>query len=387
MRFDEQEPDWELLASGTNHEDSRLRSAVSNWLTLGGTAAARRGRAARRLRRADAAAERKILAQFDKNGDKRLDRRRTQGRAGVAGDATLRRLRRARAEDRLATPRRPSRDGKLTPADVKSYPNGAGLRSDDDPDRLSAVRSNDWEQELAPSTTQTSMCRQPRPLTARPTRTSASTSAGCRPTSWCPEGRKRSLNLSFDFADGEAGVQRLQDAQPAQRQAIRAFCARCSTPRSPAHYVPTPKMNYMRVVINGESWGLYLNTAAVQQGLPARLFQVRRRARAGRRPAARAAGGINYLGDDSPHYKRFYEITSKGRSEGLGRSDQRVQGAQQTPPDKLEAALAPIFDIDGALKFLAVEVALVNTDGYWTRASDYSLYQDDKGVFTSSRTM
>ena len=53
----------------------------------------------------------------------------------------------------------------------------------------------------------------------------------------------------------------------------------------------------------------------------------------------------------------------------------------ETPPDKLEAALAPILDVDGALKFLALDVALVNSDGYWTRASDYSIYQDEKGKF------
>ena len=53
----------------------------------------------------------------------------------------------------------------------------------------------------------------------------------------------------------------------------------------------------------------------------------------------------------------------------------------ETPPDKLEAALSPLLDIDGALRFLAVDIALVNTDGYWTRASDYSIYQDVKGRF------
>ena len=53
----------------------------------------------------------------------------------------------------------------------------------------------------------------------------------------------------------------------------------------------------------------------------------------------------------------------------------------ETPPDKLEAALAPLLDIDGALKFLALDIALVNSDGYWTRASDYSIYQDVKGRF------
>ena len=62
----------------------------------------------------------------------------------------------------------------------------------------------------------------------------------------------------------------------------------------------------------------------------------------------------------------------------LGPDDARLN---ETPLDRLESALAPMLDVDGALKFLAVEVALVNSDGYWTRASDYSIYQDPKGVF------
>ena len=53
----------------------------------------------------------------------------------------------------------------------------------------------------------------------------------------------------------------------------------------------------------------------------------------------------------------------------------------ETPPEKLEAALAPILDVDGALKFLALDVVLVNSDGFWTRASDYSIYEDEKGRF------
>src|SRR5678810_669592 len=51
----------------------------------------------------------------------------------------------------------------------------------------------------------------------------------------------------------------------------------------------------------------------------------------------------------------------------------------KTPPDRTEAELAPLLDIDGTLKFLALEVALVNTDGYWTRASDYNIYLDGQG--------
>jgi len=39
------------------------------------------------------------------------------------------------------------------------------------------------------------------------------------------------------------------------------------------------------------------------------------------------------------------------------------------------------LDIDGALKFLALDKTFINNDGYWIRASDYSIYQDPKGRF------
>jgi hypothetical protein len=52
-----------------------------------------------------------------------------------------------------------------------------------------------------------------------------------------------------------------------------------------------------------------------------------------------------------------------------------------TAPEELEAVLAPHLDVDGALKFLALDVALVNSDGYWTRASDYNMFQDQTGRF------
>ncbi len=42
----------------------------------------------------------------------------------------------------------------------------------------------------------------------------------------------------------------------------------------------------------------------------------------------------------------------------------------ETPANKLVTALAPLPDIDGALKFLALENALINNNGYWIRASD-----------------
>ena len=53
----------------------------------------------------------------------------------------------------------------------------------------------------------------------------------------------------------------------------------------------------------------------------------------------------------------------------------------KTPADQLEEALRPILDVDPVLWFLALDNATINDDGYWTRASDYSLYRDPNGKF------
>lgn len=51
----------------------------------------------------------------------------------------------------------------------------------------------------------------------------------------------------------------------------------------------------------------------------------------------------------------------------------------ETPSAKLEAALAPLLDIDGAVRFLALDLTFVNGDGYWTRTSDYNIAEDGSG--------
>ena len=39
------------------------------------------------------------------------------------------------------------------------------------------------------------------------------------------------------------------------------------------------------------------------------------------------------------------------------------------------------MDVDQVLRYLALDVALVNNDGYWRDGSDFNLYLNDKGRF------
>lgn len=92
-------------------------------------------------------------------------------------------------------------------------------------------------------------------------------------------------------------------------------------------------------------------------------------------------GTLAYLGADLAAYRRIYEIRTKEDPKSWGRLIRLCEVLSRTPTDQLEATLSPLLDLDGALRFLALENTLVNRDGYWTRASDYHLYLDPHGRF------
>ena len=87
-------------------------------------------------------------------------------------------------------------------------------------------------------------------------------------------------------------------------------------------------------------------------------------------------GGLEYLGEDVAAYKQHYEIKSGDNPKHWQAFISLCKTLNETPPAQLEAALKPILDVDSALWFLALDVALINNDGYWIRASDYSIYLD-----------
>jgi hypothetical protein len=146
-------------------------------------------------------------------------------------------------------------------------------------------------------------------------------------------------------------------------------------------YVPAAKSNFVRVVINGESWGVYVNNEQFNKHFVDEWFKTADGVRWKVPGSPRARAGLEYWGDNPGQYKRAFEIKSKDEPKAWADLIHLAKVLNETPPDQLEAALAPILDIDGALKFLAVDIALTNGDGYWARASDYLIYQDPQGRF------
>src|SRR5207253_10598335 len=125
-------------------------------------------------------------------------------------------------------------------------------------------------------------------------------------------------------------------------------------------YIPAPQANFVKVVINGESWGLYAN----QQQFNKEFLQENYGTTKGARwrvpghPGGNA--GLAYSGDNIADYKRMYEIKSKDDDKDWKALIELCRVLNKTPADKLEEALSPILDIEGVLWFLALDNVSIN---------------------------
>jgi hypothetical protein len=146
-------------------------------------------------------------------------------------------------------------------------------------------------------------------------------------------------------------------------------------------YIPALKANFMRVVINGENWGIYANQQDFDKQFTREAFNSAKGTR-WKSPNNSVGGGLSYLGEDIASYRRWYEMKGNADDDDAWRALIRVTRVlHETPPDQLEGALEPIMSIDNVLRFLALDVALVNQDGYWKDGSDFNIYLDERGRF------
>jgi spore coat protein CotH len=328
--------------------------------------------------------ERKLLKEFDADKNGQLDaterrearqfikdnpqRRPGPGRGGPGGEA-----------------REPAKPGEqFSPKDVR-FAAGSDLYD------TSVMRtffldfeSDDWEAEL--SDFYNTDVEVPATLTVDGRKYSGVgvTFRGASSFFNVPAGYKRSFNVSLDFTDKE---QRLLGKKTLNLLNASADPSTMSTVLYSLianEHIPAPRANHARVVINGESWGVYVNTEQFDSVFVSERFEKGKDAQGARwkvKGSPNGSSGLDYLGEELEPYKAKYQIKSKDREEDWEALVELCRVLNETPLEQLEAKLAPILDLDGVLWFLALDNVLVNMDGYWVRASDYSIYRDSKGVF------
>jgi hypothetical protein len=322
-----------------------------------------------------AEAEQKLVKQYDKDGDGRLNRdERKAARSAIGGSQNT--FRPFRSGVSMVLPGRP-----LTPPDVRPYPTTPFYDLGTLRTIFLEFENEDWERELVDFYNTDVEVPALMTVDGREYKGVGVGFRGASSFRMVPDGLKRSFNVSVDFTVEGQDVGGYQTLNLLNANNDPTFLRAVLYTEIARRYIPTPKMNFVRVVINGESWGVYLNAQQFNGDFVREWFKQNRGARWKAPGSPRGRAGLEYLGEDPAAYRQLYEIRTRDDEDSWQALIRLTKVLNDTPVDKLEAALAPLLDIDGTLRFLALEVALVNSDGYWTRASDYNLYRDAAGRF------
>ncbi|MCW1886975.1 CotH kinase family protein [Luteolibacter flavescens] len=195
-----------------------------------------------------------------------------------------------------------------------------------------------------------------------------------------PAGKKRSFNVSIDHTESKQRLAGYKTLNLLNSNGDGSFLSAVLFSHIARQYIAAPKANLVRVVINGENWGVYVNQQQFNKDFVQENYRTSKGARWKVPGSPNGQGGLDYIGDNIEDYKKRYEMKS-GDDEDWKALIKLCKTLTETPADKLEAAISPLLDVESVLWFLALDCGLLNSDGYWTRASDYSLYRDKEGKF------
>lgn len=327
----------------------------------------------------------KLVAKFDKNGDGWLNAAERQAaRASLAQQGGNRRGpggRRGGFGPRAESGTTPTPGVKLTPADVQAYPDAPLYGSNVLRTFFLEFENADWEKELADFKSTDVLVPAKLTVDGKVYPAVGVQFHGMSSYMMVGEGQKRSLTLTLDFVHADQNLGGYRKLNLLNSHEDPSYLHTVLGLQIAREYLPAPQASFGRVVINGESWGLYVNQQHFSKEFLKDQFGSTKGARWKVPGSPGGRGGLTYLGEDVAAYQRIYELKSKEDPKDWARFIKLCKTLTETPPEEIEAALAPLLDLDGTLRFLAWDNVLANGDGFWTRASDYNLYLDAQGRF------
>lgn len=327
--------------------------------------------------------ERKLLDKYDTNQDGKLDaQERKAAHAAAAKGAGLLRSRPLGPGMFGGSRYEPTKPGaRVSPEEVATFPD-AGLYDTRVLRTLFLTFENDdWEAELADF--HNTDVEVPATLVVDGKRYEevGVHFRGMSSYAMVPAGSKRSLNVSLDHGDRKQRLYGYKTLNLLNGHEDPSLMRTVLYSEIARQHIAAPKANFVRVVINGEDWGVYVSAQQFDKIFVSENFASPKGTRWKVPGSPMGGGGLEYLGDDIADYRRRYEIKSDDHDQAWRKLILLCKTLAQTPPDELEQALKPMLDIDGALWFLALDNALINNDGYWVRASDFHLFLDGRGKF------
>ncbi|MDE0186458.1 MAG: CotH kinase family protein [Candidatus Poribacteria bacterium] len=193
------------------------------------------------------------------------------------------------------------------------------------------------------------------------------------------DSEKKSFHIAVDYGDDGKRLYGYKTLNLLNGHADPSFLREVLYARIAQNYIPASKANFVKLMINGESWGIYINAQQFNKDFLNEWFGTRRGVR-WKVPPSRE-GGLVYNGENPDSYRRAYQLKTNDAPNAWVDLIALCKILDETPDEKLEGELSRVFNIDRALWNLALENVFIDNDGYFSRASDYAIYQDPLGRF------
>lgn len=232
--------------------------------------------------------------------------------------------------------------------------------------------------------------------------------------------KKKSFNISLDFTDSTRTLMGYKTLNLNNCYSDASFVREVLYFNICRKYIPCPKANFVKLVINGENWGIYANVQQLNSDFIKEWFDDDEGARwkapmtaggtqPGGQPAAKVSdeaagpqppggqpggqtggqtgGGIQifsnitataltWLGTNVTTYQNAYELKSSKVDDPWAKLISVCNVLNNTTPANLADSLKTVLAVDRCLWFIAMENLFTDEDSYLTKGADYQLYYE-----------
>jgi CotH protein/lamin tail-like protein/type IX secretion system substrate protein len=214
-------------------------------------------------------------------------------------------------------------------------------------------------------------------------------------------GDKKSFNISLDHTDEEADIEGYQTFNLNNCYEDPSFMKEALFSNLAGYSIPTAKVNFIKLVINGEEWGVYANVQQLNGDFFEEWFQsndgTRWRAEAPDTvtktdgpggPGGEPGGGgdnkfgagtstLNYLGEDYMTYTSHYTLKSTEEENPWLFLKESCRVLNESKGSDLYEDMKNYLDVDRALWHVANEIIFTDDDGYVSKGGmDYYVYYE-----------
>ncbi|MEQ9308142.1 MAG: CotH kinase family protein [Balneolaceae bacterium] len=144
--------------------------------------------------------------------------------------------------------------------------------------------------------------------------------------------------------------------------------------------VPAPRSNHVKLYINNEYFGLYLNVEHIDN----EFVKVRFGSDAGNLYKSLYPADLSYISENPDDYKwspdwadrRVYDLKTNNQEDDYSDLASLISFLENSSTQDFENEFDDYFNVDGALRWMAVDILTGNWDNYWYNQNNFYLYNN-----------